>query len=135
MTTDPRADWFDDPDYQALEARLFENFDDSWDDDASSIAILEDCVGHACDEVKRLGGCLRRYCRWNDNEPCDHGYLGEPIAPHENNVSILRDRESALRSALAALVEACETTKSGRNYIVARAAVGAACVLLGDGRE
>ena len=54
--------------------QLIENAPDDWDGDEAQIAIILAYVRHLEDEVQRVGGCLRRWCRWQDNEPCDHGY-------------------------------------------------------------
>lgn len=71
---------WDMPEVQEWENALLKNTPESWDDDASSTAIIEDYLHHLEAEVERLGGCRRRWCAWDDDEPCDHGYLTEPIA-------------------------------------------------------
>jgi hypothetical protein len=64
---------------------LMTNSDDSWDDDEADDdeameAIAIAYVRHLEAQVKELGGCARRWCHWEDGEPCDHGYLTEPTS-------------------------------------------------------
>jgi hypothetical protein len=69
---------WDDPDVQEYTNKLLERAPDSWDDDVAAESIAIAYVRHLEDEVKRLGGCLKKYCWDTDPEeydgPCDHGY-------------------------------------------------------------
>jgi hypothetical protein len=61
--------------------QIVERSPDSWDGDEAQEAIAIRYVRHLEDEVRRLGGCLHPWCHWEDGEPCDHGYIAEPIVP------------------------------------------------------
>lgn len=69
---------WDDPDVQEFTNEILKDAPDSWDDDVAAEAIALDYVAHLVAEVKRLGGCLKKYCWDSDpeeyDEPCDHGY-------------------------------------------------------------
>ena len=67
--------WPDEAAYDEWLNEMLAHTPDSWDDDASAEGILTDFVGHAVEQVKKNGGCLNKWCRWDDDEACDHGYL------------------------------------------------------------
>lgn len=59
---------------------LVQDAPESWDDDESIENIVSRWVNHLVAEVKRLGGCLHPWCRHENDELCDHGYLPTELA-------------------------------------------------------
>jgi hypothetical protein len=58
---------------------ILEDAPESWDGDEGGGSIAVRYVARLVAEVQRLGGCMRPWCQWEDNEPCDHGYLPDPL--------------------------------------------------------
>jgi hypothetical protein len=69
---------WDDPEINDFINEILDAAPEEWDDDVSANAIAIDFVNHLVSEVKRRGGCLKKFC-WDDEPgewdgPCDHGY-------------------------------------------------------------
>ena len=79
--------------YQDLFEQAFSRCPDSWDSDMSQEYILVTYIHHLEDLTEKRGDCLHSWCRWEDGDACDHGYLDNAIA------------EPALRQVLRKLGE------------------------------
>lgn len=100
----PDYEWFEHPDYQEHVETLFADCPDSWDGDDGQEAILENWVAHMASEVRRLGGCLNRGCAWDNDEPCDHGYLAMPTVKPRPSCTVFAGCEKRVNAEHRAVV-------------------------------